>query len=311
MNQTRFLRLINFSSPLFFSSHYWLTLPPQSNCCNMFKQSVPDYLTTRKNTIIQIAFTTIFAYIFINIYRPFGYNNWYKVQEWQLLIASAVIVITGMVVIILSRIIMLRLKRSHEITLAMYIWFIIAEIIAMGLFYTSFEIFILNDDRHPLDLLFNAVQNTSLILLIPYTVSILFFAWSDIKKKLEQVVQQFRDPSEIFVPFKDEKGNLKITIKCSNLLFLESNDNYVNIHYLDNGKRKTYMIRNSLKQFESELKDYPVYRNHRKFSVNIKNVKMLKKERKGFELIMNSENEDTVPISRSYEKRIMELMNIK
>lgn len=277
----------------------------------MFKQSVPDYLTTRKNTIIQIAFTTIFAYIFINIYRPFGYNNWYKIQQWQLLIASAVIVITGMVVIILSRIIMLRLKRSHEITFAMYIWFILAEIIAMGLFYTSFEIFILNDTRQPLDLLFNAVQNTSLILLIPYTVSTLFFAWSDIKKKLEHVVQQFRDPSEIIVPFKDEKGNLKITIKCTDLLFLESNDNYVNINYLDKGKLKTYMIRNSLKQFESELKDYPVYRNHRKFSVNIKNVKMLKKERKGFELVMNSENEEKIPVSRSYEKRIMDLMHIK
>lgn len=277
----------------------------------MFKQSVPDYLTTRKNTIIQIAFTTIFAYIFINIYQPFGYNNWYKIQEWQLIIASAVIVLTGMIVVIISRIIMLRLKRSHEITLAMYIWFILAEIIAMGLFYTSFEIFILNDDRQALDLLFNAIQNTSLILLIPYTLTILFFAWSDIKKKLDQVVQQFRDPSEIFVPFKDEKGNLKMTIKSVDLLFLESNDNYVNIHYLDNGKRKTYMIRNSLKQYEQELKDYPIYRCHRKFSINIKNVKILKKERKGFELIMNSVKEDKVPVSRSYEKKVMSLMNIK
>ena len=277
----------------------------------VFKQSVPDYLTTRKNTIIQIAFTSVFAYVFIIIYRPFGYDNWYKVKEWQLPIATAVVVLIGMVVVILSRIILLRIKRSHEITLAVYIWFIIAEIVSMGLFYTSFEILILHDNRSPVALLFNAIENTSLILLIPYTLSILFFAWSDIKKKLEQVVLQFRDPSEIFVPFKDEKGNLKITIKCTDLLFLESNDNYVNIHYLDNGKRKTYMIRNSLKQFESDLKDYPVYRNHRKFSVNIKNVKMLKKERKGFELVINTEKEDKVPVSRSYEKRIMELMNIK
>ena len=276
-----------------------------------FRQSVPEYLTTKKNTIIQIAFTTIFAYIFINIYRPFGYDEWYKVKDWQLLIASAIVVMTGMVVIMLSRIFMYQLRKSHEITFALYIWFIVAEIVLMGVFYTSFEIFILHDQRPALELMFNAVQNTALILLIPYALSILFFAWSDIKKKLEQVVQQFRDPSEIFIPFKDEKGSLKLTIKSIDVLFLESNDNYVNIHYNDNGKRKIYMIRNSLKQFEADLKDYPIIRTHRKYSVNTKNIKMLKKERKGYELLLNTDREDRVPVSRSYEQKIIQLLSNK
>jgi DNA-binding LytR/AlgR family response regulator len=273
------------------------------------RQSVPDYITTKKNTIIQIAFTTVFAYIFINIYRPFGYNNWYKIQEWKLMIASAVVVLTGMIIIILSRLVLLHLKKTHEITYGVFIWFVTAEIILMGAFYTSLEVFILHDTRSPFNLMFNAIQNTSLILLIPYTLSFLFFAWTDIKKKFDQMLHQFRDPSDIFIPFKDEKGNLKITIKCSNVLYLESNDNYVNIHYTDNGKRKTYMIRSSLKQYESELESYPVYRNHRKFSINIKNVKLLIKEKKGFELVINSEQEEKIPVSRSYEKVILDLIN--
>lgn len=277
-----------------------------------FRQSVPDYLTTRKNTIIQIAFTTIFAYIFINIYRPFGYEEWYKIQEWQLLIASAVVVITGMVVIIISRIILLQLQKSHEITYALYIWLIVAEIFLMGVFYTSFEIFILHDARSPLELIFNAVQNTALILLIPYTLSILFFAWSDIKKKLENLVKQFRDPNEVFIPFADENGSLKITIKSIDVLFLESNDNYVNIHYLDNGKKRVYMIRNSIKQFEKELKDYPILRTHRKYAVNTKNIKMLKKERKGYILLLNHIEEEQIPVSRSYQEQVIQLFrNLK
>ncbi|MFA9392028.1 MAG: LytR/AlgR family response regulator transcription factor [Prolixibacteraceae bacterium] len=275
------------------------------------KQSVPDYLSNKKNTIIQIGFTTIFAYIFINIYRPFGYNNWYKIKDWQLLMASALVVIAGMIVIMVSRLILFRLKKSHEITIALYIWFIVAEIFFLGLFYTTLEIVVLKDNRSAWSLLFNAVQNTALILLIPYTLSFLFFAWSDIKKKLEHVVVQFRDPSEIFIPFNDEKGSLKITIKSINVLFLESNDNYVNIHYNDNGKRKIYMIRSSLKQFETELKDYSICRTHRKYSVNIKNIKMLKKERKGFEVIINTANEDHIPVSKSYEQQIIQLLSSK
>lgn len=273
-------------------------------------QTVPDYLLTRRNTIIQTAFTAVFAYIFINIYRPFGYDNWYEeVYLWQLLLASAVVIFTGMIVIILSRILLFSIKRSHEITFAVYIWFIVAEILFMGLFYTSFEVFILKDERPPLSLLFNAVQNTALILLIPYALSFLFFAWTDIKKKFEKVVQQFRDPSDQFIPIKDEKGQLRISIKCVDLLFMEANDNYVNLHYLSNGKQKIFMVRNSLKHFELSMKDYPVTRVHRKFAVNTKNVKLLKKGKKSYEVIMNTLAEDVIPVSKKYEQEVIKVLN--
>jgi len=276
------------------------------------KQSVPDYLTNRKNTIIQIFFTALFAFIFIITYRPFGYDNWYgNIGNLKLLAGTAVVVILGMVLIIITRIGMFLLKKTHEITLALYIWMITTEIILLGGFYTALEVVILKDLRSPFILFFNAVQNTSLILLIPYTLSILFFAWKDIKRKLEQVVQQFRDPSEIFIPIKDEKGVLRVTLKSMNILYLESNDNYVNVYYLDKEKTKTYLVRNSLKQLEKSLKDYPIYRCHRSYSVNIKNVKMIRRAKKGYELIINSLKEECLPVSKSYENKILDQLNLK
>jgi DNA-binding LytR/AlgR family response regulator len=276
------------------------------------RQSVPDYLTTRKNTMIQIAFTAIFALVFIVAYRPFGYDNWYgNIGNLKLFGGTIAVVLVGMIVIILSRIYLFFFQKNHEVTLAAYIWFIVSEILLLGAFYTSLEIFILDDKRSAFSLFFNAVQNTSLILLIPYTLCILFFAWNDIKRKLEQVVQQFRDPAEVFIPFKDEKGTLRLTIKSINILYLESNDNYVNIYYLDNEKKKSYLVRNSLKMLEKNLKEYPIHRCHRSYSVNIKNVKMIVKAKKGYELILNTEPEESLPVSKSYEKKIMDLINIK
>ena len=276
------------------------------------KQSVPEHLISKKNTIIQIAFTAIFTFIFIIIYRPFGYDNWYgNIGNLKLLAGTAVVVLAGMVVIILTRIGMFILKKNHEITLALYIWIVALEIILLGGFYTALEVFILKDKRSPLLLIFNALQNTSLILLIPYALTILFFAWNDIKRKLEQVLQQFRDPSDIFIPIKDEKGVLRVTLKSMNILYLESNDNYVNVYYLDNEKIKTFLIRNSLKQMEKGFKDYPIYRCHRSYSVNIKNVKMIRKAKKGYELIINTPKEECLPVSKSYEKKILDLLNSK
>jgi DNA-binding LytR/AlgR family response regulator len=275
-----------------------------------FKQTVPEYIITGKNTFKQVAFAALFAFIFINIYRPFGYDSLYsEIDKWLLTGASAVVVLCGMLVIILSRLLLLKIKKEYEITYAVYIWFIIAEIILLGGFYTSLEIFVLNDERSAFALLVNAVQNTSLILLIPYTLSFLFFAWSDIRKRFEKLLAQFRNPSDFFIPFADNNGNLKISIKNSDLLFLEANDNYVIIHYRNEEKRKKIMIRNTLKTYEQKLKDYPVIRVHRRFSVNIKNVKVLKREKRNYVLIMNDMHGDKIPLSKMYETKIIKLIN--
>ncbi|MBN1927489.1 MAG: LytTR family transcriptional regulator [Prolixibacteraceae bacterium] len=276
-----------------------------------FRQPVPEYLTSRKNTIIQIVFTAFFAYIFILIYRPFGYDTLYETTEWKRMLALGVVVLLGMIVIILTRFGMFILKRNHEITLELYLFMIAVEIILLGGFYSVLERYIMNDQRSAVKLMTNAVQNTSLILLIPYIISILFFSWKDIKRKFDQIRSQFRDPSDVFIPFKDEKGVLRLTIKSSDLLYLESNDNYVNIYYNDNDRKKTFMIRNSLKNLDKVFRDYPVYRCHRKYSVNIQNVKLVRKAKKGYELVINLAGTGAIPLSESYEKKILDLLKIK
>ncbi len=275
------------------------------------RQAVPDYLTSKRNTFIQIAFTTLFAYAFINIYLPFGVEQWYNVNFVQFRILSGAVVLLGMAVIILTRLLMFQLQKNHEITLSLYIWMIVVEVILLGVFYTSIEKLVLRDPRNTAVLLLNAVQNTTLILLIPYLLSSLFFAWTDIKKKLDQVVQQFRDPAEVFVPFKDEKGNVRITLKLIDLLYIESNDNYVNIFYNDVNKVKSYMLRNTIKNMEPELSRFSVFRCHRRYSVNKVNVKFFRKGKTSFEVVINDKAETVIPVSKSYQKLVMSRLNLE
>ncbi len=276
-----------------------------------YKQSIPDYLTNRKNTIIQTVFTAIFAYVFINIYQPFGAENWYKINELQFRVFSLLVVVTGMMVIILTRTLLLLLKRSHEITLALFIWLITAEVVLMAGFYTSFEIFLLDDNRKAHLLFINAMQNVVLILLIPYLLSSLFFAWTDIKTKLEQVIQQFRDPKEVFIHFKDEKDKVRISLKLADVLYFESTDNYVKIIYRDNDKVKHTLIRITLKALVENLSNYPIYRCHRKYAVNVSNVKLLKKGKKNYFIVLNDSSETEISVSKTYEEIILKNISLK
>jgi hypothetical protein len=74
---------------VFGVSNLYLHLPSVKKRFEMnFKQAVPEYLVTKRNTILLIAFTTVFAYVFLNIYHPFGLEEWYKVKEWELLVVE-------------------------------------------------------------------------------------------------------------------------------------------------------------------------------------------------------------------------------
>ncbi len=265
---------------------------------------IPDYFITRRNTTIQIVFTAVFALLFINIYRPFGASEWYDVKWWTFSLASSVLVAAGMVVIIISRLSMFLRKRHRPITVAYYIFMVSSEIFFMGVAYAGLELIVLGDVRPFPLLLYMAVQNTSLILLIPYSISLLFFAWREKKVTLEALVRQVRNRQQ-FIPFKDENGVLRLTLKSSDLIYLQASDNYVDIFFQSGDKIRSYLLRNTLKQLELNLEGMPLLRCHRSYMVNVHRVKILKRDRGQFKLWLDEEGKIQIPVSRSYADSVM------
>lgn len=266
-------------------------------------KTIPAYFVTYRNTVIQVLFTALFAYIFINIYRPFGADDWYNVTWWLFSLVSGLLVLSGMLVIILSRFIMFWVKRSRPVTVLYYVIMVVGEIFFMGGLYAILERIVLGNVRPFGTLLYMAVQNTSLILLIPYIISLLFFAWQEKKITLEELIHQIRRRA-YFIPFSDENGILRITLKSDDLIYLEASDNYVEIHYQAGDKVKSYLIRNSLKRIENQLEGFSLVRCHRSFMVNVARVKMMRREKGVFFLWMDDEGTISIPVSRSYSSEI-------
>lgn len=271
---------------------------------------IPDYFINKRNTIIQIVFTTVFAFVFINIYKPFGSQHWYNITQLQFFLFSGLLVIQGMVIVLLSRIVMFRVKKRHIINVRYYAIMIAMEIVVMSAFYATYEKLIIKDPRIFIDLWYVAGGNTALILLIPYLISLLFFAWQDKKHNLEKLIREKAGGEQPqFMPFRDEKEALKLTIKTSSLFYIESNDNYVTIYYADGQVVKKFLLRNSLKKMEELLAGYPVLRCHRFFMVNISQVKMVRKGKKGFEIEMNMPDHRIIPVTKTYEEQVIRFFN--
>ena len=118
----------------------------------------------------------------------------------------------GVLVVAISRILMYHhVKRGKSLLIWHYLIWVAAEIIAMALFFTLFEIVILYDQRPFPELLVRSVQVTSLTLLLPYTFLWLWFAWREGKKTLSGIMEQPETASRHpMIHLRDEKGVLRL-----------------------------------------------------------------------------------------------------
>jgi len=272
---------------------------------------IPAYLYEKGNIIRLILFTALFALLFINIFQPFGSRNWYpEVSDFNYFVFSSLIILTGMLVVVISRMFMLYFVRAHSINFWQFSVWILFEILAMSLFYALFTKFIPKEgmNRDFMEIIQKCTINTGLILLLPYSISWLFFSWKEKKRLIEklQVEETNGVNTKSMIGFSDEKGELKISVMLENLLYIDSADNYATIHYLNKSKLSHYMIRNTLKWMDENLtKETLLVRCHRSYIVNLDKVKVLRKTKNGIYLEMDAENTPDIPVSKTYYERFM------
>jgi DNA-binding LytR/AlgR family response regulator len=269
---------------------------------------IPSYLNEKRNIIRMVIFTSLFALVFINIYSPFGVDRWFSLTSLEFLTYSSLVILTGVLVVVISRIIMYYYGRRHIINYFNYFAWIFAEIMLMSLFYALFEKFVLKDIRYFTELVKLSAQNTALVLLLPYSVMWLYFSWRDKKEQIERMedMQSFSGNVRDMLPFYDEKSVLKFSIKKDSLLYLESSENYVTIFYLNKGKISKYLLRDTLKKMEEKFSGTEIIRCHRSYMVNFEKVKVIKKDKDGLKLEFDNPSMTDIPVSKTYADNVMQ-----
>jgi DNA-binding LytR/AlgR family response regulator len=177
----------------------------------------------------------------------------------------------------------------------------------MALFFTLYIRLILHDQRFLPDIFKLSIQNTALLLLLPYSISWLYFSWKDKNLAIAQMTQgqSLTATSKLMIPFNDEKGVLRFSVKTENLLYLEASDNYVSIYYLNKEKVTRFMLRNSLKNLEEDLKGTELVRCHRSYMVNYEKVKVIRREKDGVHLELDLPSAIDLPVTKTYFENVM------
>ena len=274
-------------------------------------EEIPDYLKDKSNLISQVMFVSIFALVFINIYAPFNAASWTEMGRLEFFFYSSAMILIGMMGIVISKLIFfLLLDRIRTTYLIFGLWHL-AEVVLMATIYLVVDLVLLKSEMDLVDRYTSLLFITLMVLVIPYSISWLYMSMKDKRVKLENLTentsQEFRERNMII--FRDETDKLRFSIKSADILFVESTDNYVTVHTMENGKIKKVMVRNTMKRLEKELEGTLIQRCHRSYMVNFENIKLVKLIHTNLYIYLDAPEEIRIPVSRTYAEHVHEFLN--
>ena len=277
---------------------------------------IPTYFNTKQNVILLLLVTLFFGELFILFFQPMESRTWVE-SDWAYLLWATIIVLVAVGGIAVSRTIMYHYAKKHRISYLDFAFWILGEVSVISFFYAFFPVVVMRSFSMERELtLFylykEALLATTFTLLIPYLIVMLWISLRDRDAQILRLtakLKQAQEPDEEVQPemlnFYDERGELKLSVKPEMVYYIESADNYVQIYYMNLGKVEKLMLRNSLKNIEWRFHDKGLVRCHRSYVVNMKNVRMFRRQEGEVILDFGDERISCVPVSKGYGESIM------
>lgn len=274
-------------------------------------REIPDYLKDKSTIITQVMFVSVFALVFINLYSPFNAATWFEVGRIEFFFYSSALILSGMLVIVLSKLVFVLLVKRIRFTYLGFATWNLMEIVLLAVAYLVVDMVLLKSGAELVDRFTSLLFITLLVLAIPYSISWMWLSLKDKRTKVEQLTAdtslQFREKQ--MITFRDESEKLRFSIKSRDILFVESTDNYVTIHTVEKGKIKKIMLRNTMKKLEKELEGTLIQRCHRSYMVNFENIEVVKLISTNLYVYLDFPEEIRIPVSRTYAEHVHEFLN--
>ena len=256
-------------------------------------------------TVLFFTVVPIFYFLFVLSYDPFGSHELLDVgagYTLNLIITSLIV----LAVMVLSRILIFLLRRVLELNWSLYILWCVGEAVLCGLF-TSIPMAIAYAPEHSyFTVMSQCVLYMAAILIIP--ISILTLAVQAYLLNRRVLTAPQVDEKKL-LRFYDEQKRLKLVVSSDAVLYIESEENYVHIVYLDNGRVRRFTLRSSMRALEEGLARHGLVRCHRSYFLNASHVDLVRKDVNGYALAqLDREGLDPIPVSKRYYEVLMKLL---
>lgn len=285
---------------------------------SFFNKPVPGYLRGKNQLIYTVTFTALFSIVFLLVNLPFSHSSWMALGNSRFFVFTVLFALGSLMIVIISKYIMYKTRNKINMTILGYIMWCVCEIVVICLAYSFITVPItgIGWDQFPATL-GKALLYGNTSLIIPYILAGMYYAIQD-KNQIIRLMNYDNVVSDEAMPVSrlekitlfDNNGDLKLCVSASNLYYIESDDNYIVVWYTDSkGDLKRYMLRCRLKTVEESFRGSSLVRCHRKYIVNMDKVKVLRKEKDGYELDLDNDAIAPIPITKTYSENVLGRFN--
>lgn len=154
--------------------------------------------------------------------------------------------------------------------------------------------------------LLKVILATFIVGVIPMIVVVAFYLYFN-QKRISEKAQSINktistkslEPKEVVYKLNGNGKYEMLSLKLSQLLFIESIGNYCDIYYLENHQPKKVTFRSALASFSTALPSETILKTHRSFLVNLNKVEKVTGNAQGYQLSLKDFDDKTIPVSRA------------
>ena len=267
-------------------------------------KQLPDIFKKFATHSFYFAFVPFFFLIFAALYKPFNMDSVLNTAKASYSFNITMIMCIILLVMVASRMILYFTRTIRHLSMNWYRVWCIGEILVSA-FFVALYLSLIGDFRMQyLELFIFTFAYLALVLIIPYLFLELAFRLSAARNAALMTVEP-----DSKMHFYDSNHNLKFVVTSENLLFIKADENYINVHYREGEKKKSYELRSSMKRIEDVCAKHGIMRCHRSYFVNPAHIKALRKDKENSIVAeIDSSAETLVPVSKRYYEDLVKAL---
>ena len=255
---------------------------------------LPSVMTALRSNLVFILAMPVFCLSFILLYQPTSIVKLLDMGKGMLNFNTTIVMCIVLGVMIISRSVLMVIHRSLKMDWFKFIIWEIGELFTMSLF-TALYVTLMYHGQFPyFYIVGKCLFSLLLIMIYPYVVFNLAFAY-------EAKAEDSTLYDDSLMRFVDSTQRLKLMIASSAVLFVEADENYVHIRYVEGDKQKDYPLRASMKSLEELMTKHGMIRCQRSYYINPQHIKVLRRDKEGMiSAELDVPNQKSIPVSPKY-----------
>ena len=255
-------------------------------------------------TIIHWFVIPLFAFVFCLYYRPYIMYDFLSMENATFSFNSTILLSILFVTLSMTRWGLFAIGKARKVSGIAYLLWCVGETMVSALFCSLYLVLISHTSRT-----FFEVSGITFMNLLTTTIYPLGIMWLCFDRYLRNDDTAKPVDESSLIRFYDEYKKLRLVIANEAVIFIKSEENYVQIHYLDKNMTKKYVLRSSMRALEDDLSKKGLVRCHRSYFINPSYIKIVHRDESGQIVAeLNQEGFDSIPISRKYQDEITKLL---